>query len=91
MNIICLDKEAPWKFPVWNNILVQDKHPEMRASAVICDHCVDRKREPEFAVEFDGKTVKYHPVKDLKDAAPISEQEVVEAELRGFGGVARHR
>lgn len=81
INAICLDKLATWDYPVWNNILVEDKYPEKRAVAYVCDECVENGKEPKYAVEWDEerKTVKYHPIDELKDLPPIPPEEVEEA------------
>ncbi|MEM2518630.1 MAG: hypothetical protein QXO49_06730 [Candidatus Bathyarchaeia archaeon] len=77
INGICLDKLAEWDYPVWNNILVADEHPEKRAMAFVCDECLKKKRQPKFAVEWDDhENVKYHPIEDLKDLPEITEEEV---------------
>lgn len=84
VNSICLDKLATWDFPVWNNILVANVHPEKRATAIVCDECIAKKRKVRFAVEWDEKheNIKYHPIESLKDLPPITEKEVEEAEKR---------
>jgi hypothetical protein len=78
INGICLDKLATWELPVWGNILLKDLHPEKRALAILCDECIDKKRNPKFAVEWDEnyENVKYHPVESLQDLPPITEEEV---------------
>lgn len=86
INGITLNKLATWKYPVWSNLLVQDLHPEPRASAIICDRCVDEKKTPKFAVEWtEGLTeVVYHPVSSLKDLPAITEEEIIKAEGQKF-------
>jgi hypothetical protein len=90
INFVCLDKLATWNYPTWGNILVKEKYPEPRASAVICDKCLKEKRIIKYAVEWSRETgeVKYHPVSELRDLPPIPEEEVAkaEAELYNFKG-----
>jgi len=89
VNGVCLDKLATWEHPIWGNILVKDKYPEPRATAVLCDDCIRKKRKAKFAVEWnkDYSQVKYHKVEDLKDLPEIREANVREAEskLYDFG------
>jgi len=84
INMVNFDKEAWWDYPHWNNILLMKKHPEKRALAIVCDDCIKARKEPVEAVEWnEGKTwVIYHPVKDLKDLPPITEEEVREADAK---------
>ena len=69
INGICLNKKAAWVFPVWGNVLVKDSHG--RATAFVCDQCLENKATPKFAVEFrkDGGAI-YHPVEDLESVRP---------------------
>ena len=66
INMVCLMKEARWKYPCWGNVLLKVWG---FASAVLCDKCVKEERKPKYAVEWDKNrgVVKYHPVKDLVD------------------------
>ena len=82
LNLVCLDKLATWKYPMWGNILVMDRHPMNRASAILCDRCIEKKRVPRFAVEWssDYKIVRYHKVEDLQGLPQIHLKEVLEAE-----------
>jgi len=82
INGVCLDKLATWKHPTWGNILVKDKYPEPRATAILCDDCIRKKRKAKYAVEWnkDYSQVKYHKVEDLKDLP-----EITEADLRDAG------
>ena len=89
INGICLNKLATWKHPVWGNILVKDKYPEPRAISILCDQCIEEKRQPVYAVEWsdDYSKVAYHKVEDLKDLPDISKEDILEAEasLYDFG------
>lgn len=89
INIITLDKLATWEYPVWGNVLVKEKYPENRASAILCDKCIRKKAKPKYAVEWDNKHtyVRYHKVEGLKDLSEITEEEILkaEAELYDFG------
>jgi hypothetical protein len=87
INGITLDKLATWDYPVWNNLLVADKHPEKRATAIICDDCVEKKRKVKYAVGWDKNysDVKYYPVEQLKHLPPITEEEVRQAEAEKLG------
>ncbi|MDH7478080.1 MAG: hypothetical protein QHH17_06845 [Candidatus Bathyarchaeota archaeon] len=87
VNDICLDKEATWDYPVWNNILVVEKHPEKRATAIICDNCVETKRKIKYAVGWNRNhsNLKYYPVEQLKDLPPITKEETLQAETKNFG------
>jgi len=66
VNVVCLMKEARWRFPVWGNVLLG---VTSFASAILCDKCVEEKKEPKFAVEWTQNltVVKYHSVEELKD------------------------
>jgi len=89
INIVCLDKLATWEYPTGGNILVRDKYPEPRATAILCDRCIRLRREPKYAIEWDSEHtyIKYHKVEDLKDLPHIPEEEVLraKAELYDFG------
>lgn len=69
VNMVCLMKEAKWKFPTWGNILLKIWG---FASAITCDKCLKEKRKIKFAVEWnhDFSVVKYHPVEGLRDVPP---------------------
>ena len=84
INGICLNKLADWKHPVWGNVLVKDKYPEPRAISILCDHCIEDKRQPTYAVEWsdDYSKVTYHRVEDLKDLPEISKEDLLEAEAK---------
>ena len=89
INGVALNKLATWKYPVWSNILVQDKYPESRAVAILCDKCVEERKTPRFAVEWDTEhnIITYHDIKQLKDLPQIKEEDILEAEseLYDFG------
>ena len=74
LNVICLDKRAAWRYPAWGNLLVLEKYPVNRASAVVCDRCLEEGRTPEYAIEWSGdyETVRYHRVEELEDLPGIS-------------------
>jgi len=84
INSVCLDKLATWEHPIWGNILVKDKYPEPRATAILCDDCIRKKKKAKFAVEWnkDMSQVIYHRVEDLKDLPEIKEADVLEAESK---------
>lgn len=68
INMLCLNKVAEWKYPVWGNVLTE--LPAVHASAVICDQCVEGKVDDvRHAIEFDTETgvLTYHLVSGLKD------------------------
>jgi len=87
VNMVALLKEATWKYPVHGNILVYPKYPTNRAVAVLCDRCIDQRREPKYAVEWDKDRtqVEYHRVEGLKDLAPIPESSSSASAGRGLG------
>jgi len=89
INIICLDKLATWQYPRWGNVLVHEKYPMNRASAILCDRCIQEKQPAKYAVEWNNERtqVKYHKVEDLKDLPQIPHEEIAkaEAELYDFG------
>ena len=89
INGITLNKLATWKHPTWKNILVKDKYPEPRATAILCDNCIEKHAKPKFAVEWnlDEGIVTYHDIKQLKDLPEIKEEDIQEAEskLYDFG------
>jgi len=89
INGICLNKLATWKMPTWGNILVKDKYPDPRATAILCDRCINENRPPKFAVEWneDFSKVIYHKVENLKDLPEIRKEDILEAEskLYDFG------
>lgn len=79
INIMCLNKLATWEYPRWGNILVKDKYPINRASAILCDRCLDEQREIKHTIEWDLKRtyVRYHKVDDLEDLPEIPEKEIL--------------
>jgi len=82
INIVCLDKLATWKYPNWGNVLVMDKYPMKRASAILCDRCVKENREAKYAIEWDNEHTyaRYHKVKNLKNLPRIPDEEILRAE-----------
>jgi hypothetical protein len=66
-----------------------DKYPMNRASAILCDRCIQERRIARYAIEWDNEHtyIRYHKVENLKDLPPIPEEEVLEAEskLYDFG------
>jgi len=68
INVVCLNKLATWQYPSWGNILVLDKYPMNRASAILCDSCIQERRPAKYAIEWNNERtqVKYHKVEDLK-------------------------
>lgn len=82
VNMLTLDKYKTWEYPGWGNILARDpdKRSFGRASAVLCDICIDEKNEPILAIELykvgDETRIKYHCVDLLKDADPITEADL---------------
>lgn len=82
LNMLTLDKEASWKHPTWLNILVKDKYPEARAVAILCDACIDGRKEVKEALEWDEdlSRIEYHDVASLKDLPEITSEEILNAE-----------
>lgn len=80
INTICLDKKATWRYNTWGNVLIPGS--EGRAVAIVCDECIEQKREPEYAVEWDNDMteVRYHLISDLEDVPEILSEEVASAE-----------
>lgn len=84
VNGMLLNKLATWAHPTWGNVLVKDKYPEARATAILCDRCIEENRPPKYAVEWDSDYSKviYHKVEDLEDLPEIRAEDVLAAELR---------
>ena len=88
LNMVNLDKYVNWKFPAWGNILArnEDKKEAKRAVAILCDDCIRLKqagkRSPpiRFALEVDKEgedyVLRYHDIKVLVDADPITEEDL---------------
>jgi hypothetical protein len=91
LNMVTLDKFANWKFPTWGNILAKKKQDQIgvRAVAIICDGCVEHKTLIKFAIEVEitgndpqkseaiiETVIRYHDLKQLKDASPITENDL---------------
>ena len=87
INSLALNKLATWKYPTWGNILVHDKYPEPRATAILCDRCIRENQQPKYAVEWTSNysEVIYHKVEQLKDLPPITEEDVARSHF-GVGG-----
>ena len=87
VNMVSLNKYKTWEYPGWGNILARDpdKRSFGRATAILCDRCIEEKNEPILAVEFykeGGETrIRYRCVDLLEDAEPITE-----ADLKAFPG-----
>ena len=90
INLIMLNRYATWRYPAWGNILAkdQDKRAAKRAGAILCDRCLEEKRDPRQAVEFKGQgedlEIIYHDIKNLEDAEPITEEDIEEPPMN-FG------
>ena len=87
VNMVCLMKEAKWKYPAWGNVLLRVWG---FASAVVCDKCLKENREIKFAVEWsqDFSIVRYHPVQKLRDVPPeiFEPLDILEPGRHGVGG-----
>ncbi|MFB0544062.1 MAG: hypothetical protein ACETVR_04700 [Candidatus Bathyarchaeia archaeon] len=84
INFVQLNKYAKWKYPAYGNILARDpdKKEAKRAMAVLCDRCIEEKRDPRLAVEFRGEgEIMYHPLLLLEDAEPITAEDLEEPAL----------
>jgi len=48
----------------------------------VCDECIEQRREPEYAVEWDNDLIKvrYHLISDLEDVPEILSEDVASAE-----------
>lgn len=84
INGIMLNKYAKWQNPSWGNILAidEDKKKSQRATSIICDDCLVKKKKPKYAIEFRYKNgeidkVIYHEINKLKDSDPITENDLV--------------
>jgi len=66
INVMCLMKEAKWKYPTWGNVILRVYG---FASAILCDKCLKERKKPKWAIEWNQKTLvaKYHPIGKLKD------------------------
>jgi len=75
INLLQLDKAAPWAHPVWTNVLADDAG--RRAIAVMCGACRAAAAPAKTAVELrpDG-TVVHHPVSELEDLPEITEADL---------------
>ena len=87
MNIAPLDKYATWKFPVWRNILAraEDKRTPRMACTLLCDTCIDLRKTGkappikwalEVYQENDVYKLRYHDVRTLEAAEPVTEEDL---------------
>jgi len=91
LNLITLDKAANWEFPTWGNILAKREEDRIgvRATAIICDDCVEVKTVIKFAIDVEivghdpqkseaitETVIKYHDVTTLKDMPVITEKDL---------------
>jgi len=71
INVVGLKKLATWKFPVIGHIDIPGYKP--RATAIICDECVQNNEEVRFCIEWQESLYKephrvtYHDVDTLED------------------------
>ena len=81
INGIMLNKLATWDYPTWGNILLGI--PANRASAIVCDTCLEQGKKPKYAIEWDQEdnVVKYHKVGDLRDVRAITPEDVMAARM----------
>lgn len=72
VNVICLDRRATWKDPAWTNVLLKEGIPRVsRAVAVMCDSCIEQKKEARFAIELRDGEIIYHDIGELEELFPI--------------------
>jgi len=87
INLVMIDKYAEWEFPCWGNMLLPPEHPKAgmnRAIGVCCDNCIDAstgKAKPiKLALEVnlldDKVLINYHDAEKLRDAPPITENDI---------------
>jgi protein-arginine kinase activator protein McsA len=67
VNLVSLGRRATWAYPIVGNV-VSGRTGE--AVAIVCDACLEGKREIQFAIEFDGDEVVYHEAVDLEQMPP---------------------
>lgn len=67
VNLVAMGRRATWKYPVAANVLTGR---DGEAVAVVCDGCIDSKREIRWAIETEGDRVTYHLLKDLERLPP---------------------
>ena len=86
LNLVMINKFAHWEFPVWGNILAKDPLKRTgRATAICCDNCVNKRTGQainpiKFAIEVtkldDTYIINYHDATKLRDAEPITEEDL---------------
>lgn len=59
VNMVMLTKKAPWKYPIWGNLLAEKETAMGYALGMVCDECVDDekgkiKKPIKYAVEVQG-------------------------------------
>jgi hypothetical protein len=88
-NLVNIDKVATWKFPVWGNILLQEKW--QRALGMVCDNCVNVETgtiigSVKLAIEIgsvDGEDYfRYHDITELEDVEPITSERISRHQMR---------
>lgn len=61
LNMVDLDMDATWPYPVWGNILTGERN---LATAVICDNCWERGQTQHldflYVIEYLGDQLVYH-------------------------------
>jgi len=67
INLVQTGKKATWKYPTAGNVLLGK--PPIEAVAILCDNCIDQKKKPLFAVEWNNEhtQIEYHPLASLED------------------------
>jgi len=63
INLVSLGRKATWEYPSAGNVLTGASG---EAVAVVCDGCIDDKRDIVEAVEFREGAPVYHPVDELE-------------------------
>lgn len=77
LSMAQIDKKAAWKFPVWNNFLIQGL--EDRAVGIVCDGCHEAAEKSgvsaklKYAVEIRGDEIIMHDIEELEDVEPIQD------------------
>lgn len=74
-NLVELDRQASWSYPVAGNVYY--RHLPPRAVAFVCDGCLDAAElrgsfDPpiKYAIQIDGPHIVYHPVSSLPELPP---------------------
>lgn len=64
INLVQLDYQPKWKYPVFSNLT--DLQHQLYAAAVLCNDCVKLGQTGiKFAFELNGDEVIYHPINEL--------------------------